>query len=103
MTVDEAFPVRLGGSVVAPPDLAPGTVVEPGQTATLHYTFAPAGAVTPALLATLEPVLDVSVAVDAAALLPKLLVEPGYSSDTFDVDVSIDTATSRRRRPGRSR
>ena len=92
VTVDEAFPVRLGGSVVALPDLAPGTVVEPGQTAALHYTFAPAGAVTPALLATLEPVLDVSVAVDAAALLPKLLVEPGYSSDTFDVDVSIDTA-----------
>jgi hypothetical protein len=92
VTIDEAFPVRLGSSAVALPDLALGTVVEPGGKATLAYAFEPAGAVTPALLATLEPVLDVSVQVDAAALLPKLLVEPGYSSDTFAVDVSIDTA-----------
>jgi hypothetical protein len=85
--LDHLYRVPVAGGVVAFPQADPGLVIPPLAGADLDYSVTPADADIPDL----EPVLGLSVLVDLAKLLPKLLVNQGYAAATFPVDVSAPT------------
>ena len=85
--LDHLYRVPVAGGVVAYPQADPGLVIPPLAGADLDYSVTPAAADIPDL----EPVLGLSVLVDLAKLLPKLLMNQGYAAATFPVDVSAPT------------
>ncbi|QJP16079.1 hypothetical protein G3545_22000 [Starkeya sp. ORNL1] len=76
------------GSAVAYPEALPGQHIPPGGSIDLDYRIVPPDAD----VVDLDPLLLAVVDADLAALLPRLMTNQGYSSDTFEVEVSTDPA-----------
>jgi hypothetical protein len=85
---------NLYGVIVAPNTTASpittaaGTIIKPGDKLALIYQVTPATAT----ITDIEPEMTTSILVDQATLWRNLMVNQGYTSDTFQVHVSIDPA-----------
>ncbi len=94
--VQEMFRSPAGPGASAFPQSPLGLRIPAGGSVDLDYRVVPAGAD----VADVDPVLGLAVETDLPALLPALLVNRGYASDTFPVTVSCDPAAFGRPGPG---
>lgn len=90
--IDSLSGVLLAPNTVASPvTAAAGTIVKPGDTLVLTYQVTPAEAV----VTDIEPTMTTSIQLELAnqtALWRSLMVNQGYTSDTFPVHVSSDAS-----------
>jgi len=85
--IDKFYGVRVTQGVLASPvGATPGVVLNPGETLQLTYQVQPANA----SISDIEPILSVSIEPNLSMLLPLLMVNQGYTSFTFTVNVSTD-------------
>jgi hypothetical protein len=80
-----AYPQHL---ILADGTTASSATVLPGETAVIEYLVAPHDGP----VGDITPLLESSVLVDHAQLWPRLMFNEGYTSHTFQLVVSIDTA-----------
>lgn len=80
------FTTVLGPGVTALPGPPPEAPIPSGGTATICYQVTPPETEVLAI----GPAMEFSVRVDSAAMLPQLMVNAGYTSDTFSLDLGVD-------------
>ena len=85
LTIAE-FLATPAGDGLAFPDASPGLQIAAGAQADIDYRLDPPGTV----LTDLNPVLRMTVNPDMPLLLPSIMVNRGYSSQTFTLSLSID-------------
>jgi hypothetical protein len=86
VTIDGLYRVALGGSVFAFPTAASGQEIGPGGQLDLDYRVDPPGAT----VADITPVLSISVSADPRRLWPQLFINQGYTSETFQLQLSTE-------------
>jgi hypothetical protein len=89
VTVAKLGQVTVAPGVVALPQTAPGMTVAPGESVVVEYSVTPAEA----YVRTIDPIVTGSVVLDREQrkqLWRRLIVEQGYTTDTFQVTASID-------------
>lgn len=86
--IDEMYRAVAGASAMAYPQSPLGLVVPPNGSVDLDYRVEPSGAD----VSDVDPVLRVSVQTDLPVLLPQLMVNRGYASETFELTVAVDAS-----------
>jgi hypothetical protein len=89
VTIAKLGQVTVAPGVVALPQTAPGTTVDPGKSVVVEYGVTPADA----YVRTIDPIVTGSVVLNyeqRKQLWRRLIVEQGYTTDTFQVTASID-------------
>lgn len=85
LTIGE-FLATPAGDGMAFPDASPGLQIASNGQADIDYRLDPPGTV----VTDVDPVLRMTVQPDMPALLPSIMVNRGYSSQTFSLSLSID-------------
>lgn len=87
VTVEQLYQVPLGNGAAAQPLTAAGFQVKPGETATLDYQVRPANSD----VSNLRPLLSTSIVLtNLKDLWTQLIVNSGYTSDTFKISITTD-------------
>ena len=86
--IDTLYGLQIAPGVTARPvGTAAGLVVNPGDSVVLTYQVTPVNAA----VTDIEPVLATSIETNHAALWRSIMINQGYTTDTFTVSVSIDS------------
>ncbi len=83
--IDTIYPLTLAAGVIATPQTATGQTINPGAQTTLDYLVTPVDAP----VSMIEPSLATSIVIDPHALWPQLMINKGFTSDTFTIKVEI--------------
>ena len=84
--IESLYRVPLGGGAFAFPQGGAGQVIAPGTAVDLDYQANPINAA----VVDIAPAVTLTIQADAAKLWPQLFVNAGYSSETFNVPISIE-------------
>ena len=96
LSLVDLYGTPVGDGAMAYPQSPLGTRIDPGASADLDYRVVPPSAT----VLDLDPLLRLAIETNVPALLPQLLVNQGYSSETFTVRVSTDPGVFGRAGPG---